>query len=396
MPPRTSLPILSHHPRHLSLSHHYIPIKITTPSPSLSHLTPNLIQNSNNHPKIMMGSVCAEQQHKFHHSHQLLLTKKALRDIDIPPRKQLLLSRSSPRSGSGGGASDAAELHSSAASFSKFLPYNDGDEGGDEDGDDPYSSDHFRMYEFKVRKCNRSRSHDWTDCPFAHPGEKARRRDPRRHHYSGSVCPDFRKGHCGKGDACELSHGVFECWLHPSRYRTEACKDGRSCKRKVCFFAHSSRQLRIVPDPTPAPASPTADHPKLSHHCCMYCHCSMTASPTSTLIPHMSPPLSPPISPYGRSAAYKDALADLMASFEAMSAGEAASPSPSTPGAGSLAWLDVNLEEQPQFVMSPSAAPPRGARKFYSGQSKLKFEDYSGGEANAGGPDLGWVNDLLT
>ncbi|KAL0354227.1 UNVERIFIED_CONTAM: hypothetical protein Sangu_1004000 [Sesamum angustifolium] len=33
----------------------------------------------------MMGSVCAEQQHKFHHSHQLYLTKKSLREIDIPP-----------------------------------------------------------------------------------------------------------------------------------------------------------------------------------------------------------------------------------------------------------------------------------------------------------------------
>ncbi|KAE8736291.1 hypothetical protein F3Y22_tig00000003pilonHSYRG00141 [Hibiscus syriacus] len=32
-------------------------------------------------------------------------------------------------------------------------------------GDDPYGDDHFRMYEFKVRKYTTSRSHDWTDCP---------------------------------------------------------------------------------------------------------------------------------------------------------------------------------------------------------------------------------------
>ncbi|GFP85853.1 zinc finger CCCH domain-containing protein 2 [Phtheirospermum japonicum] len=25
------------------------------------------------------------------------------------------------------------------------------------------------MFEFKVKKCARARSHDWTECPFAHP-----------------------------------------------------------------------------------------------------------------------------------------------------------------------------------------------------------------------------------
>lgn len=34
---------------------------------------------------------------------------------------------------------------------------------------------------------------DWTQCPFAHPSEKAKRRDPRRYEYSGTACPDFRK-----------------------------------------------------------------------------------------------------------------------------------------------------------------------------------------------------------
>ncbi|CAK9175113.1 unnamed protein product, partial [Ilex paraguariensis] len=106
--------------------------------------------------------------------------------------------------------------------------------------------DHFRMFEFKVRNCARGRSHDWTDCPYAHPGEKARRRDPRKYHYSGTACPDFRRGNCVKGDACEFAHGVFECWLHPSRYRTQPCKDGLNCRRRVCFFAHSPDQLRVL------------------------------------------------------------------------------------------------------------------------------------------------------
>ena len=107
-----------------------------------------------------------------------------------------------------------------------------------------YETDEFRMYSFKVVKCPRSRAHDWTECPFAHPGEKARRRDPRKYNYSGNACPDFRKGSCKRGDACEHAHGVFECWLHPSRYRTQLCKDGTACTRKVCFFAHRLEELR--------------------------------------------------------------------------------------------------------------------------------------------------------
>lgn len=111
---------------------------------------------------------------------------------------------------------------------------------------DALSCDDFRMYDYKVRRCMRAKSHDWTNCPFAHQGEKARRRDPRKIHYSGVPCPDFRKGGCRRGDFCVYAHGVFECWLHPTRYRTQPCRDGKDCKRKVCFFAHSKQQLRHV------------------------------------------------------------------------------------------------------------------------------------------------------
>lgn len=97
-----------------------------------------------------------------------------------------------------------------------------------------------------MKKCSRARSHDWTECPFAHPGEKARRRDPRKHHYSGTACPEFRKGLCKRGDSCEFAHGVFECWLHPARYRTQPCKDGIHCRRRICFFAHTPDQLRVL------------------------------------------------------------------------------------------------------------------------------------------------------
>ncbi|KAJ3687282.1 hypothetical protein LUZ61_016446 [Rhynchospora tenuis] len=108
-----------------------------------------------------------------------------------------------------------------------------------------YASDEFRMFSFKVRPCSRAYSHDWTECPFVHPGENARRRDPRKFHYSCVPCPDFRRGGaCRRGDMCEYAHGVFESWLHPAQYRTRLCKDGTACDRRVCFFAHTAEELR--------------------------------------------------------------------------------------------------------------------------------------------------------
>ncbi|XP_044336312.1 zinc finger CCCH domain-containing protein 33-like [Triticum aestivum] len=80
--------------------------------------------------------------------------------------------------------------------------------------------------------------HDWTECPFAHSGENARRRDPRRVPYS-------------------CAHGVFESWLHPAQYRTRLCKDEVGCPRRICFFAHGTRQLRAVNPSAASMASPS-------------------------------------------------------------------------------------------------------------------------------------------
>ncbi|CAK8566474.1 unnamed protein product [Lathyrus sativus] len=110
--------------------------------------------------------------------------------------------------------------------------------------DGVFGTDEFRMYSFKVKTCSRGYSHDWTECPFVHPGENARRRDPKKYLYSCVPCPDFRKGACHNKDACEYSHGVFESLLHPLQYRTRLCKDEIGCSRKVCFFAHKHEELR--------------------------------------------------------------------------------------------------------------------------------------------------------
>ncbi|XP_065876230.1 zinc finger CCCH domain-containing protein 2 [Euphorbia lathyris] len=344
---------------------------------------------------------------------------------EIPPRK-LLLSKKSI-------GEIVPDMASYESNLLKFLPCNENSGGDLEDSDlDPYSSEHFRMYEFKVRRCTRSRSHDWTDCPFAHPGEKARRRDPRKFHYSGTVCPEFRRGGCSRGESCEFAHGVFECWLHPSRYRTEACKDGRNCKRKVCFFAHTPRQLRLLPEIN----SPEAKFEKAAecnhgHCCCLSCH-SVISSPTSTLMAagHMSPPLSPPLSPVKRCGiamsklrsgvfSYKDVLNELMSSLEAMnfSDGAATVSSPmarnyfsdgsstSSPisAFNTNPWIDQNSsfngqDHQQNLNFSPNNSSPnsyfKGKGLFLELGKEVK-EEINGGVPASFGPDLGWVNELL-
>ncbi|OVA19406.1 zinc finger protein [Macleaya cordata] len=167
-----------------------------------------------------------------------------------------------------------------------------------------YSTDEFRMFSFKVRPCSRAYSHDWTECPFVHPGENARRRDPRKFHYSCVPCPDFRKGACRRGDLCEYAHGVFECWLHPAQYRTRLCKDGTSCMRRVCFFAHTSEELRPLYMSTgsavPSPRSSASAAAAMDMAAAMNL---FPASPSSVSM--MSPsPFASPMSPSSNSISH--------------------------------------------------------------------------------------------
>ncbi|KAI4305284.1 hypothetical protein L6164_028657 [Bauhinia variegata] len=157
-----------------------------------------------------------------------------------------------------------------------------------------YGTDEFRMYTFKVKPCSRAYSHDWTECPFVHPGENARRRDPRKYHYSCVPCPEFRKGSCSKGDACEYAHGIFECWLHPAQYRTRLCKDEGACTRRVCFFAHKLEELRPVyastgsAMPSPRSFSPSASSLEMGSVT------PLTLGSPSVLIPSPSTPSMTP------------------------------------------------------------------------------------------------------
>ncbi|KAI3430482.1 hypothetical protein D9Q98_005077 [Chlorella vulgaris] len=140
-------------------------------------------------------------------------------------------------------ASDAAAFAAAAATglncADESLPYSTSELNAPE-----YSTDDFRMYQFKVARCSKRYVHDWRACPFAHPTENARRRDPRHVKYLPVPCPDYKRGICLRGDSCTYSHGVYECWLHPAKYRTQLCKEGPNCRRPVCFFAHSVLDLR--------------------------------------------------------------------------------------------------------------------------------------------------------
>ncbi|KAK4433267.1 Zinc finger CCCH domain-containing protein 29 [Sesamum alatum] len=163
-----------------------------------------------------------------------------------------------------------------------------------------YGTDEFRMFNFKVKPCSRAYSHDWTECPFVHPGENARRRDPRKFSYTCVPCPEFKKGNCVKGDACEYAHGVFESWLHPAQYRTRLCKDETGCSRKVCFFAHKPEELRPLYASTgsamPSPKSLSANSLDLTTLSPLSIGSSSLMLPTTS-----TPPMSPCSSPMGGS-----------------------------------------------------------------------------------------------
>ncbi|KAI3468159.1 hypothetical protein Pfo_024822 [Paulownia fortunei] len=324
---------------------------------------------------------------------------------------------------------DSSHYENALTALQRFLPSNGDDvvQAEDEDSDDfdvpvdAFSCDNFRMFEFKVKKCARVRSHDWTECPFAHPGEKARRRDPRKYHYSGSACPDFRKGECKRGDACEYAHGVFECWLHPARYRTQPCKDGTHCRRRVCFFAHTPEQLRVLP----YTSSPDASPRRPGHDSFML----IGSSPKSTLYSPPSSPTtgSPPVSPGGSLSLSQ--LTETMRGLQlnkmrkglgmglstsppswGLGFGSPRSPSTVRPGFMSLpttpiravprsglsafdAW-ETSCEEEPVMERVESGRALR--EKIYAKLGKENSLDRVGrSDSSSTVPDVGWVSELL-
>ncbi|KAL5201987.1 hypothetical protein ABZP36_012939 [Zizania latifolia] len=383
-----------------------------------------------------------------------------------PPWQHVAASPVSGVEGGVGGRDEVAPYHLLDA-LRHYLPSNEAAVGGfgvgvggeEEEAAaavDAYACDEFRMYEFKVRRCARGRSHDWTECPFAHPGEKARRRDPRRYFYSGTACPEFRKGGCKRGDACEFAHGVFECWLHPARYRTQPCKDGTACRRRVCFFAHTPEQLRVLPSQQQGASSPRAagassplaesyDGSPLRRQAfeSYLTKSIMSSSPTSTLVsPPRSPPSeSPPLSPDAASAIRRGSWSgvgspvnDVLASFRQLRLGSPRSvPSgvsflasyqygspkspaalyslPSTPNRPSpvsvttasgatvtMEPLDLGLiEEEPVERVESGRALREKVFERLSKEATVSIDAAAAtsDRATAAAPDVGWISDLI-
>ncbi|KAE8676441.1 Zinc finger CCCH domain-containing protein 24 [Hibiscus syriacus] len=237
--------------------------------------------------KLTLEELLATESYSFDMNSRVSAIANSDSPLQLPLRENGSLSSGSdsPKK------SRPSDAHISSASEKKEYPI---DPSLPDVKNSIYSTDEFRMYSFKVRPCSRAYSHDWTECPFVHPGENARRRDPRKFHYSCVPCPDFRKGVCRRGDMCEYAHGVFECWLHPAQYRTRLCKDGTSCARRVCFFAHMPEELRPLYVSTgsavPSPRSSTSGAAAMDFAATMSL---LPGSPSSVSV--MSPsPFTPP------------------------------------------------------------------------------------------------------
>ncbi|KAF2283250.1 hypothetical protein GH714_043602 [Hevea brasiliensis] len=392
-----------------------------------------------------MSTICADQ-HKLYHSHQLFSSsssKKPFKDLDIPPRKLLLGKKT---------LQESPDIMSPCykSNLQKFLPFNDATNGDHDHGKvsnedlDPYSSDHFRMYEFKVRRCNRSRSHDWTDCPFAHPGEKARRRDP------GSTTTPVQSVLSLDAELAAEVTPVISLMVCLSAGFTLLAIELKLAKMARIASERFASSLTLL----------TNFEFFLRFHAMLIntirvwsylvllltmgiaaaCH-SMISSPTSTLLgmSHLSPPLSPslspplspgkqqsingfsPISRYSdrlsklRSGlmSYKDVFTELMTSLEAMNVNNEAAASGSSSISFSAAsnrstntpWMDSSFNGEDhhhqQLILSPSTPNPRGSRNFFSGDCSSKGfnidEKINNNDDKNGGadPDLGWVNELL-
>ncbi|XP_050218799.1 zinc finger CCCH domain-containing protein 20 [Mercurialis annua] len=330
-------------------------------------------------------------------------------------------------------------IQEALTALQRYLPSNEPDVDSDSEFSgletdspvDAFSCDHFRMFEFKVRRCARGRSHDWTECPYAHPGEKARRRDPRKYHYSGTACPEFRKGNCRKGDGCEFAHGVFECWLHPGRYRTQPCKDGPNCRRRVCFFAHTPEQLRVLPQQSPRSVTSVDSYDGSPLRQAMEAAACVKSLPFLSSPSSISPPGSPqgdspPMSPMMSRSLGSNSVNEMVASLRNLQLGKMKSLPPSwnvqvgfgSPRSGSvlrpgfsslpttptsaptrpgLAYRDMweNISEEPAMERVESGRGLR-AKMFekLSKENSLGRADPDPGQSS-NTPDVGWVSDLV-
>lgn len=93
--------------------------------------------------------------------------------------------------------------------------------------------------------CSRHYTHDWTECPFAHPGEKATRRDPRLFTYVGIDCPHI-KGEVGLLWSCGYGYGLL---CSPTSVHGETCvRLLTTCSNAGCIHQGEERNENDVID----------------------------------------------------------------------------------------------------------------------------------------------------
>ncbi|RVW96361.1 Zinc finger CCCH domain-containing protein 49 [Vitis vinifera] len=301
----------------------------------------------------------------------------------------------------------------------RYLPSNDVDVDSDSDISgreadipvDAYSCDHFRMFEFKARRLAAGILGNFTI-------------PARRVLTSG-------RGTAKKGDSCEFAHGVFECWLHPARYRTQPCKDGPNCRRRVCFFAHTAEQLRVLPQQSPRTPGSVESYDGSPLRQALEASCAKTlpfmSSPGSVSPPGSPPPESPPMSPITSSLSRSlgsNSINEMVASLRQLqlskvksapsswcvhmgSPGGFGSPRasiirpgfcslPSTPTRApkrhGLGFVDL-FEEEPAMERVESGRDLRA--KMFEKLSKENSLDRPDPSASGAGPDVGWVSELV-
>ena len=100
-------------------------------------------------------------------------------------------------------------------------------------------ADAFWVYVYKVQRCPQAGNHDWTACPYAHKGERARRRDPRSFSYLAVTCPAFRESQqqhhlarTGAAPSCVRAH-MRTSWPHVLRLK-EISRRGKN----FCRYSH--------------------------------------------------------------------------------------------------------------------------------------------------------------
>jgi hypothetical protein len=124
----------------------------------------------------------------------------------------------------------------------------------------------------RVLPCSKRFCHDWTVCPYSHPGEKAKRRDPRLYSYTGIACPDMKKV---PPPFCAASP-VFSCF--PLFCMLSRCLKHllEQCLPCLLRLFHACG-VSIAPFVARFPTSLHAQQHKCSNECAAFTGCSMHA-----------------------------------------------------------------------------------------------------------------------